>query len=150
MHFTATLKRLLELCGKETMISWLSWVHAFLLLGVTVAALTWVYQRTRLPAVLTYLLYVYVVISRFSVPGAYTEAIANGDAGQWLGVNAGDRVANYFWLTSAVESTVQTLLFLWLVLSLVRWSRSRTDGPLWRGEKRPITPTLEQKSDTAQ
>lgn len=139
VHLTATLKRLLELRGKETMISWLTWVYALLLLGVTVAALAWVYRRTRLPAVLTYLLY--TVISRFFVPGAYTDAIANGDAGKWLGANAGDRVANYFWLTSAVESTVQTLLFLWLVLSLVGWSRSRTDGPLWRGKKRPITPT---------
>ena len=117
------------------MISWLTLTYSLLLLGVTVAALAWVYRRTRLPAALTYLLY--TVISRFFVPSVYTDTIANGDAGRWLGANAGDRAMNYFLLTSVIESTVRTLLFVWLVLSLVRWSRSHTDGPLWRGERRP-------------
>ncbi len=127
------------------MISWLAFTYSLVLLGVTVAVLAWVYRRTRLPTVLTYLLY--AVFSKFLVLGAYRDTIVSGDAGRWLGTNPGDRAVNYFVLTTVVENTVQTLLFVWLVWSLVRWSRSRPDG-MWRGA-RLSAPTLEQKPDAA-
>lgn len=121
------------------MVSWLALIYNFLLLGATVAVLAWVYRRTRLAAVLTYLLY--AVVSQFAfVLRTPTEAIIDGNVGQWLGSSPGERIAHYSLLTSTIGHTIQTVLFLWLVLSLVRWSRTNgLPAPAWQGKRRSAT-----------
>lgn len=105
------------------MIVWLSVIYSLFLLGITIAALGWIYQRTHLKAVLAYILY--AVVSFLWPSRPFEDMIIARNAGQWLGSTTSEQITNYYMLSSAISYTIQTVLLLWLVLSLVNWSRNK-------------------------
>lgn len=113
------------------MIAWIAILYGHVLTLLTIGVLIWVFRHTRLPAALAYA--TYIVLGGFMgwPLGYYVRAIESGEKGQWLGATAtaGERLSSFTLLSSAVSQTIHLILFLWLVLSLVRWSR-RGDVPL--------------------
>ena len=105
------------------MIAWIAILYGHALTLLTLGVLVWVFRHTRLPAALAYATYI-VLGKVLGWPlGYYMRAIDSGEKGQWLGATAGERLSSFTLLSSAVGQTIHLILFLWLVLSLVRWSR---------------------------
>jgi len=92
--------------------------------------------RTHLPAALAYLFYVVVSRLAFWPSKAYVDAIVSENAGQWLGSTVGERIANYPMLSSTLGYTIQTVLFVWLVLGLVNPRPSGNKRLPWQDKQR--------------
>ncbi len=107
------------------MLAWIAILYGHALTLLTIGVLIWVFRHTRLPAALAYATYITLGKVLGWPLGNYVKAIASGEEGQWLGATAtvGERLSTFTLLSSAVSQTIHLVLFLWLVLSLVRWSR---------------------------
>jgi hypothetical protein len=87
-----------------------------------ISALLWVFYQTRRPSAIAYL--TYLLINWLLIAGLTERVVNNINKGAmlWIGATSSERVSNFLFLTRFVSTDVETLLFIWLLLSLTRRS----------------------------
>ncbi len=97
----------------STLFAWLVSLVAMLVV------LGWTYQRTRLPAVLVYL--VWTLLVQTLLP--WVSKVLMAHAMTWPSVSASLRLGDLQAGWSALMSVIGSALFVWLLLSLLEWAR---------------------------
>jgi hypothetical protein len=87
------------------------------------ATLTWVFFQTRRLAAIIYLTCL-VINWLFSsvVVGRVVNSLQNNGGMLWLGATSGERVSNFLFLARFIPASIESLLFVWLLISLTRRS----------------------------
>ncbi len=101
-------------------------VYELVLSVGAIAALVWVYRWTRRPAALVYL--GFYLLSWLVAPqssGTWLSRLTTPDTFRWLGSTATEQIISATLLTRIFQTT-ELLLFVWLVVSLVRWGQRRS------------------------
>lgn len=89
-----------------------------------IATLIWVFSHTRKLAVIMYLTYLFINLPSYTgLIERIVDSIQNNEIMLWLGATSSQRVSNFLFLTRFVSTGVETLLFIWLILSLTRRAR---------------------------
>jgi hypothetical protein len=99
-------------------------VYLFLLTLVKASFLLWIYQNTRQIAVIVYLLYsvIYPIFLQWKLTPILNN-IQNNNLTFWLGETSGERSHNFLMLTRTIDGTIYTLIFVWMLYSLLIWSK---------------------------
>jgi len=92
--------------------------------AATIATLTWVFYRTRVWAAIANIAYLSVkwlflerLLSRT------INEIQTNEVLPWFGAIPGERASNFLYLIRFIFNSIETALFIWLLLALVRRTR---------------------------
>jgi hypothetical protein len=86
-----------------------------------IATLIWVFYQTRRLAAIAYLTYLLIhQLFYTDLTQRAVNSIQSNGAMLWLGATSGERVSNFLFLERFISTGVETLLFIWLLLSLTR------------------------------
>ena len=83
-----------------------------------IITLFWVFYKTRKLSAIGYM--IYLLIARISMTLFMNNIIKNSVFIMLLGETSSERTANFLYLMRTFFSGVETLVFIWLLLSLVR------------------------------
>lgn len=107
------------------MLSVFIFIFTFALGFAKIIALTWVFYLFRKLAAIAYLTYLIVM---YFYNGWFIQKmmtlIQNNQVMLWLGKNSAERVTNSIFLMRFLPSFIETILFIWLILSLSKRHRS--------------------------
>lgn len=90
-----------------------------------IGTLIWIYYQTRKLAALIYSTYLLINLPSYTgLIQQIVDSIQNNRVLLWLGATSTERISNFLFLTRFIPTAAETLLFIWLVLSLTRRNKS--------------------------